>query len=228
MDLLLMGAKGHMGQEVTALAMAEEDIRILPVDKVPPCLRLEEVGARHVDAVLDFSHHSATSSLLGFAQKRGIPAVIATTGHTEEEKAYMQKVSRDIPILPCENFSLGAWVFFSLARQVAEHFGQGEGEILEIHRKGKKDTPSGTALKLKEYLEMAGDGWDLPISSLRVGETVGVHSVCLGNDDESITLTHRVQKRGVFAKGSLLACRFLLGKAAGLYSLLDMVKRHDT
>ena len=38
-----------------------------------------------IDCIVDFSHHSAVKSLLAFAVERGIPTVVATTGHTEEE-----------------------------------------------------------------------------------------------------------------------------------------------
>ena len=38
------------------------------------------------DVIVDFSHHSAISSLLDYAKTHKLPAVICTTGHTDEER----------------------------------------------------------------------------------------------------------------------------------------------
>ena len=47
---------------------------------------LLEVDSK-ADVVIDFSFHTVVGDLLEYAVKNNIPTVIATTGHTKEEKA---------------------------------------------------------------------------------------------------------------------------------------------
>ena len=50
------------------------------------------------DVVLDFSFHTATESALGFALEHGLPIVIGTTGHTQQERARIERASEQIPV----------------------------------------------------------------------------------------------------------------------------------
>lgn len=229
MHLLLHGGLGRMGQEVQAVAKEEKDIVLFPVDTAPPCHTLEDLEQTELHIILDFSHPLATDDLLAFAKKKGLPLVIATTGHNQRELSSIVATAQKIPILLCKNLSLGALLFFDFAKTLFNYFPLGKGEILEIHRTGKKDLPSGTAKALKEDLiKICQKGDDIPIRSLRIGDTVGTHSFSFGSEEESITLTHRVHHRRLFAKVGIAACRYLLKQPAGLYTLEDMVKADET
>ena len=41
--------------------------------------------------------------------------------------------------------------------------------------------------------------------------------------DERLILSHRAENRMIFARGALAAARFLAGRAAGLYSMRDVI-----
>ena len=113
MKIIVSGILGHMGGEV--LALAEKGIRgasavggvdpmisgtpSLPVPAVPSFAAADadpELSGifRSADCIVDFSRHDGTSALLDYALKYGIPAVIATTGHTEEETAKIREAAR--------------------------------------------------------------------------------------------------------------------------------------
>ena len=90
MRIIVSGAAGFMGREVLALcrdgyrgALCVGCVDIRAGDGISPSLADCPAAA---DVLIDFSHHTGTLSLLAEAEKRGLPAVIATTGHTDEEK----------------------------------------------------------------------------------------------------------------------------------------------
>ncbi|MGE0109958.1 MAG: dihydrodipicolinate reductase C-terminal domain-containing protein, partial [Bdellovibrionales bacterium] len=61
-------------------------------------------------------------------------------------------------------------------------------------------------------------------ASLRTGSIVGEHEVMFAGKGETITITHSVTDRRVFAQGALTAALWLAQQPAGFYSLHDMVK----
>ena len=83
------------------------------------------------DVVLDFSFHTATESALGFALEHGLPIVIGTTGHTQQERARIERASEQIPIFFSGNMSLGIAALHSLVREAARLFPEAEIEIVE-------------------------------------------------------------------------------------------------
>jgi 4-hydroxy-tetrahydrodipicolinate reductase len=94
----------------------------------------------------------------------------------------------------------------------------------EIHHRGKKDSPSGTMKSLLQILQAQGNK-NIQVQSARVGDEKGTHTISFFSDDEELTLTHRVNHRRVFAKGALIAARFIAGQERpGLYSFQDMEK----
>jgi 4-hydroxy-tetrahydrodipicolinate reductase len=113
-------------------------------------------------------------------------------------------------------------------------------EIAETHHRMKADAPSGTALILGEAAargrgttldaERGRDGTGLKrapgaigFASLRGGTVAGDHDVLFLGDDERLILSHRAENRMIFARGALAGARFLVGKAAGLYSMRDVI-----
>ena len=100
MRILVSGLGGAMGCEVAKLALAGYRGAELVGGVSPhgsdelfdvPCAADFDHAISDVDCVVDFSHHSATDALLTFVKAHHLPLVLATTGHTEEEKAAMRK-----------------------------------------------------------------------------------------------------------------------------------------
>ncbi|MBQ8268346.1 MAG: 4-hydroxy-tetrahydrodipicolinate reductase [Clostridia bacterium] len=247
MNILLNGRCGFMGREVAALC--EKGYRgaklLLGVDpsadgKDALCVSaLSKVqSAKEIDCVVDFSHHSCAPALLDFCKENKLAAVIATTGHTPEEKEAIYRAAKEIPVFYSGNMSLGIALLIELARTVALTMPEAEIEIVEAHHNRKIDAPSGTALMIADAITAvrpetfvhagrSGQGKreknEIGIHSLRMGNVVGIHEVIVATENQTITLKHEAHNRALFAEGALAAAEFLCGKGAGLYTMDDIV-----
>ena len=257
MKLLISGLCGHMGTEVAKLALAgcrgADPAATVGVDvnacgaEGMPCAVSFEAAANDptyttADCIVDFSHHSATPALLDFAMANGIAVVLATTGHTDEEKAAIRKAADTIPVFFAANFSLGVALLIDTARQVASAMPDAEIEIIEKHHDRKLDAPSGTALAIANALcevrpeatvvtGRSGYGKrtreEIGVHAIRMGNIVGEHEVIIGTPNQTITLKHEAHDRALFAEGALAAAEFLCKNnlPVGLYDMTDLVSK---
>ena len=247
MRILICGVGGRMGREVAKLTLdgVRGAIPVAGFDVIPVDTRefrtytdwnaVEETP----DCIIDFSHHSATRALLEFATARGIPAVIATTGHTDEELAEIDAAAKKIAIFRSANLSLGVALLVELAKLTAKTFPDADIEIIEKHHNRKLDAPSGTALLLANAIRKIrtnaqlifgrqGQAKRTPdeigVHAIRMGNIIGEHEVIVGTDTQTITLKHEAHSRALFAEGALAAAEFLIGKPAGLYDMASMIE----
>ena len=244
MRIILTGYTGHMGREVRACAEAAENCEIVAgVDLMIPasegiCVKTFGECTAEADVIIDFSHHSMTGKLLDFAEAKKLPVVLATTGQTEEEKARIREAAKHIPIFLTANYSLGIATLTDLVKRAVALYPDSEIEIVEQHHDRKLDAPSGTALSLFNAIKevrpeatancgRSGQGKrtkdEVGIHAVRMGNIVGIHEVMISTQNERISLKHEAFGRGVFAEGSLKAAAFLVGKAAGMYDMKDML-----
>jgi 4-hydroxy-tetrahydrodipicolinate reductase len=193
--------------------------------------------------VVDFTLPAATANHLALAQKNGTSLVLGTTGHDENGLAAIEAAAKDITIVKAMNFSIGVNVQFAITQQLAGILDDDyDIEIIEMHHKHKVDSPSGTAIGLGEAAA-AGRGvslddvsargrdgitgarkkGDIGFASLRGGEVVGEHTVIFAGENERVEFTHRASSRGIFSKGAIRAARWIDGKDAGLYDMLDVL-----
>ena len=59
--------------------------------------------------------------------------------------------------------------------------------------------------------------------TLRGGDVVGDHTALFAGNGERIELTHRAERREVFAQGALVAAGWCVDKAPGLYDMRDVL-----
>ena len=244
MRVLLHGIGGRMGKEVTRrLSEGYKDAALIAgvdgfgAEAPVPCYRSFSEVREEVDCVIDFSHHSATKTVLDFALLHGIPAVVATTGQTEEEKQLIEKAAKQIPVFYAGNMSIGIALLVSLVKTAVQTFPDADVEIVETHHNQKLDVPSGTALMIARGVEQARENTTLCIGrhengkrpagevgihSIRMGKVVGIHEVHINTGSQTITLKHEAHSRALFAEGALHAAAFVCDKPAGLYSLQDL------
>ncbi len=190
------------------------------------------------DIVIDFSHHSDTVPLMDYCVSRGLPAVVCTTGQTEEEMDYIARAAESIPVFKSANMSVGVALTAKIVKEVAAKFGECDIEILEIHHNRKADAPSGTAIMLADAVREARpelhynlgrrgmakrEPDEIGISAVRMGNIVGTHEVMFGTNTQTITISHQAHDRALFADGAVAAARFLVGKPAGLYNMDDLL-----
>lgn len=241
MKIVVNGASGRMGREVVLCAQngyrgaclsAAVDVT-RPEADCPAYTSLDAVR-EECDVLVDFSHHSATKSVLNFALLRGIPVVIATTGQTEEEQQMIQEAAKHIPVFFAGNMSIGIALLVSLVKTAVSTFPDADVEIIETHHNQKLDVPSGTALMIARGIQEVKENatlcvgrhengkrpaGEVGIHSIRMGKVVGIHEIHINTGSQTITLKHEAHSRSLFAEGALHAAAFLQDKPAGLYSL---------
>lgn len=237
--VLLLGAKGRMGQAIAAAASKAEA-------EIAAGLDLGDDLAGHIgdcDVVIDFSHPNASSELSRACLAAKKPAVIGTTGHSKEERAAIETLALSVPLVLSPNFSVGVNALFWLTRKATEMLGEDfDLEVAEMHHRLKKDAPSGTAKKLAEILcEVRGLDYaknvrhgreglvgerpanEIGVHSIRGGDVVGDHTVTFAGAGERLELTHKAASRDTFALGALRAAKWIVGKPPGLYSMEDVL-----
>jgi 4-hydroxy-tetrahydrodipicolinate reductase len=237
--VLLLGAKGRMGQAIAAAAKTSGVEMTAGLD-------LGDDLTKHIggcDVVIDFSNPSATDTLCGACVESKRPAVIGTTGHSQTERGLIEEMARSVPVVFSPNYSVGVNALFWLTRKAAEMLGSDfDLEIAEMHHRLKKDAPSGTAKKLAEILcevrkldygkdvrhgreGLVGErtAKEIGLHSIRGGDVVGDHTVIFAGAGERLELTHKAASRETFALGALRAARWIVGKPPGLYSMEDVL-----
>ena len=230
MRLLLVG-HGRMGQLVEALA-PEYDASIAGVVTARDAERaLREADFGPVDVAVDFTLAAAVPHNLPLLAGRGVNVVIGTTGWSAHERELRDLVAKTgIGVLAAANFSVGMNLFQLTVEEAARRFGAHESFgawIHELHHAAKKDAPSGTALQLKAAMEKAGYTRPIDISSTRAGAIPGTHIIGFDGPADSVTLTHTVHDRAVFARGALEAARWLKGRR-GWFTMRDVLTVNDT
>ncbi len=189
------------------------------------------------DVVIDFSTPEVSLEVAKSSAQHHIPTLIATTGHTEDELRAIRAASASCAILLAPNTSTAVFVTHELSALAKRLLGPSfDIEIMEIHHRNKKDSPSGTAFSLARNLsddrsqiltKREGSSAlrtpsDLTVLGLRGGDVPGEHTVYFLGDGERIEITQRARDRTVFARGALRLAELLANKSPGVYSVRDM------
>ena len=234
--LLINGSKGRMGQAILAAVKDDPSVTVgAEIDHGDDFL----AALPACDAVIDFSHHTLTEGIAKACVAAGKTLVIGTTGHTDEEIATIREAAKTIPVVFAPNFSVGVNTLFWLTRKATEILGPDfDLEVIEMHHRLKKDSPSGTAKRLAEILAevrdldyskdvrhgregMVGERTrtEIGMHAVRGGDVVGDHTVIYANIGERVELTHKASSRDTFARGSVRAAKWATSQPAGLYDM---------
>lgn len=224
MNRLLLVGHGRMGQLVEQLAPSYGfALAGIVTDQDPGGLTRDH---GRVDVAIDFTLPEAVPSNLPVLAARGINVVVGTTGwqaHEAELRAVVAQAGT--AVLASANFSLGMNLFMLLAEESARRFGPHAdfgAWIHELHHSAKKDAPSGTALMLQRAMVGAGYTRGIDVAATRAGSIPGTHTIGFDGPSETVTLTHQVRDRGVFARGALEAARWLVGRR-GWFTMRDFL-----
>ena len=243
--IILSGACGKLCTAISDIVSERDDCEIIcgidkkHADRSYPIYDSFDKITESADVIIDCSFHNTVKDVASYAVNAGIPVVICTTGHTDDEEEIIARAARKTAVIKSRNMSLGINLLTELVRRTAAALGEDfDIEIVEAHHRNKKDAPSGTALmiakelkkvrqKAKFVLGRSGNGKREPdeigISAVRRGNIVGIHEVYVSTDSQTITLKHEAHSRALFAEGGISAARFLLGKPAGLYDMNSIV-----
>ncbi len=239
--VLVHGANGHMGRLLCKLISEDKDFEL--AGKVDPngedALKSLDEFTGTCDMLIDFSFHTTAPGIIDWALKNNTAVMIATTGHTAEEREKIIAASEQLPVFYSATMSTAVAMLANMAKKAAQMFPDADIEIVETHHRRKMDAPSGTALLIANKIREARVGAEIVegrsgiskrgeneigISSLRLGNIPGTHEVILNTGNQQITLKHEAFDRSLFADGAMVAARFLYGKPAGLYDMYSIFK----
>ncbi len=242
---------GRMGQEIQSCIAEAEALQVASIwfrgdsANADNASTVQSASLTSVlssaDVAIDFTLPAATDQVIAAVIEANMPLVCGVSGLSAASRQNMADAATHIPILYDRNMSLGVAVMHQLVHLAGAALGEKfAAEIHETHHVHKIDAPSGTALHLGETLAASRcqdftevyhydeDGkrppepGDIHYAVTRRGEVAGEHTVLLKSDDETLSVTHKVTDRRVFAVGAIRAARWLLTQAPGLYSLQDL------
>ncbi|MGC8819609.1 MAG: 4-hydroxy-tetrahydrodipicolinate reductase [Fervidobacterium sp.] len=209
----VVGFKGKMGREIVEYFSSMNDELVAKYD-----VDLEEVNERP-EVLVDFSNRKALDRTIGICEELSCPLVIGTTALSENDFEKLKKLSEKVPVVQSYNFSEGVAIVKAILEVFASYFDGWDGAIVEVHHNEKKDTPSGTAIVLKNAI-----GKDIPISSLRIGGVFGEHTIIFANRGEVVEISHKALSRRAFSLGVRKAALYALTKTSGFYTYSDVLK----
>jgi len=236
-DLCLMGAV--VGKTSSSLGLDAGTLAgISPIE-----LKVTSDLPQDCDVVIDFSTPEACMALIEQCVLHEVPAVIATTGLTSSQIATIQAASHKLPVCYAPNMSVAVNVAMKLVEQAAAALKNTPGgvdvEIIERHHRMKEDSPSGTALKFGQIVanQMAIDAHvhgrqgivgkrpqsEIGYHAVRIGDDAGQHTVCFGMMGEIIEIRVGASNRDPYAKGAIMAAKWLVNHPAGMYSMWNVL-----
>ena len=258
-SVLVNGAKGRMGTTIVSMIQDQDDMQLVAgVDPVagtddicgagtPVFKTLKDALEKtSPDVMVDFTRPDVAEQNLRFALEKGINCVFGTTGLSEEklEEIYNECATGDAALFCAPNFTTGAVLMMLFSKMAAKYFP--DAEVIELHHNGKKDAPSGTAVRTARLISSAKetesqapgketelDGMDgargalvdgIPVHSVRTAGYMAHQEVIFGDSGQTLTIRHDSIDRSCYMPGVALAIRSIInqkGLVVGLENLMD-------
>ncbi len=251
-NLAITGCMGRMGQQLIRSSRSDKKFKLISltenkkINKKISGLKPELNTAnafKKADVIIDFTIPNCTLEVLKIAVKLKKKVVIGTTGFTKKQEVIIKNYSKKIAILKAGNMSLGVNLLMYLTEIASKSLGRKFlSKVYEVHHKGKKDYPSGTALMLgegisigknKNFYTMIGKKYlnnksfpyskKINFNSIRKGGVIGEHEVSFSSGKEIVTLNHESFDRTLYSEGALSAAKWLKNKKPGLYSMRSLL-----
>ena len=250
--LAVVGCLGRMGKEII------KEINISPNCELVSAIEVKKTTIKRIskieisydkkiafskaDIIIDFSTPKSSLESVFYALKLKKKLIIGTTGLNNSQIKKIKQASKKISILFAPNMSIGINLLLLLAEQASKFFfSDSSAEILDIHHKYKKDTPSGTALALGDAIARGQNKLLKKISNIkanksrkkqlnrinfyceRKGNIIGEHSTIFTNSKEQIELKHKGFNRSIYAAGAIKAALWLSNKKKGFFNMFNVL-----
>jgi 4-hydroxy-tetrahydrodipicolinate reductase len=247
--IAINGACGRMGQRLVALSREDPELKLVAAVDWPghsaqgrDAGELAGVGPLGIpitttlpldvrpDVLVDFSVPEGTLAAVKVCEDRKIPIVVE-----------IEAAAHATAVLFSPSMSLVVNLLFKLVEDTAVAL-KGKGfdvEIVERHHRFKKDSPSGTAMHFARIVQQAmeipklvhgREGMvgerpqaEIGVHAIRAGDNVGEHTIIFSALGETLELVHKGYSRDSYARGALLAAKFLANKPAGRYTMADVL-----
>ena len=218
---------GRMGRLIDRLAPEHGAVTVLRLNERNNRAGegLTREALRETDVAIDFSTAAAVmSGNLERLCDNGVDTVIGTTGWDEGRADLLARArASGIGLVHGANFSVGVNAFYRIAAAAARTVARCDGYDLaafESHHRGKRDAPSGTALRLIDEVRVAGWSGEIDVTSQRTGHVPGTHELQWDSAGDTIQIRHTARSRTAFAKGALAAARWIHGRP-GVYDFSE-------
>lgn len=199
MNIAVFGANGRVGKKVVEIAK-KRGHNVCEIDKDGEQNPLEKI-----DAVIDFSTAQATADVCAFCIVRDCPLISGVTGRNVAQDALLDDLRKRVKVIEKANFSQGAAFVEKVCALAGKELYNWDAEIVEIHRKGKADAPSGTAKRFASVIaQNKGSFSTVTVHSVRCGSNFGTHEIIFAANGESVTVTHRAENVEIFALGAVV------------------------
>jgi 4-hydroxy-tetrahydrodipicolinate reductase len=209
MQFLILG-KGKTGSLVAEVARERgHAVRALDINDNRDASALTTASLQSVDVVIDFTSAEAAVENMRAVLALGSRIVVGTTGwYASLDKMKSLAAEHGGALLYGTNFSMGVQKLFRLTADLAKMEGY-SFSIAETHHTSKLDAPSGTAITLREIIQAANPGIEVPITSHRVGDAKGEHVVTASSEVDVLEIRHDAHSRRGFALGAIRGAEWL-------------------
>jgi 4-hydroxy-tetrahydrodipicolinate reductase len=212
--LLLVLGKGKTGSLVAEVARERgHGVRVFDLHENRHAAALTAPNLAGVDVVIDFTTPESAVENMRAVLSLGCRIVVGTTGwYAQVDEMKALALRRGGALIYGTNFSIGVQKLFRLTAELARLEGY-KFAISETHHTTKVDAPSGTAITLREIIQQAHPGADVPIASHRVGDAKGEHIVTATSEHDVIEMRHDAHSRRGFALGAVRGAEWIAGKS---------------
>jgi len=234
MNIAVLGG-GAMGKVLAQMIEEKEGFSLAGI--VEPLNGETLNDLQNVEAVIDFSNPANLQMVMDFCRAANCPAVIATTGYSQEQLAAIAELGKDVPVVFSANYSLGVNIMKRVLAEITPILEDAfDIEIVEKHHNKKLDSPSGTALMLLNAVDPDGAydhvfgregnrkrGKEIGIHAIRGGTIAGEHTAIFAGNDEILEIKHTANSKKIFAAGALKAAAFAANAGVGYYTMDDVL-----
>ena len=221
-----------MGRAIEKIAVQENIEIVSIIDK-----EVQEGDLSKADVSINFSVPSAAVNNILKSFECKVPVVCGTTGWLDDfDKIKKYCEERKTAFIYSSNFSFGVNIFFKVNQYLASIMNKYDSpyeiSIEETHHNEKLDSPSGTAITLADDIIDKNNSYEnwtktkksksILMISKRKNKKVGVHNVSFQSQFDKITIKHEAFSRDAFAKGSLIAAKWIKNKR-GVFNMNDIL-----
>ncbi len=253
-NIIICGACGRMGSSIINMAKQDKDFNIIAGTEIDSCPSIGNKNPLIIksgdmeqyintgDIIIDFTIAENTMKNVEIALKKNAKIVIGTTGLSEENKEFLKQAGEKNSIVFAPNMSTGINLLLDTVENIAKKIPNYDVEIIEIHHNKKKDSPSGTAIRLAEAVSSGHNRslkdvgvygrygtqalrkpGEIGVHAVRCGDVCGDHTVIFASDGERIEISHKATSRAGLVAGALRAAKWINNKPAGLYDMRDVL-----
>ena len=230
----------------TVTLVAAYDNKEIQADAATPVAirAANSIDPDEFDVLIDFSTPDGSMAALESCAPAHRAVVVGTTGFSSAQIERIKTLAGEMPLLISPNMSLGMNICFQLIKRLTEALGsEADIEIIEAHHRYKVDAPSGTALRMGEFIADAlgvsladcavygrqgntgvRSGKTIGFHSIRGGDIFGEHTASFSFAGEEVEIRHKASSRFAFARGAVCAAVWVAGRSAGCYSMENVLE----